>query len=702
MSSSWQKAVCSLIVVAVIVSLMSGAHGQTAGPPWMKDSIVKLEQSLVAKYGEGVRADARRGMEQVAKFWRPEDGDAAQFEAFVDQNFAGDKTTRTAMFDRFEGLLEKLGGHMQEIGLAFRWQTDLALGPILPVDEMFAGYDPSAHVGDDFFQNKIAFVALLNFPLTTLDERLKNGEKWSRRQWAETRLAQAFSKRVPAEVNLEVAKISAKADQYISTYNIWMHHLIDAKGQRLFPAKMRLLSHWNLRDELKADYVDSKNGLAKQRMIQQVMERIITQTIPAAVVDNPAVDWNPYTNEVKPAAVKDSDAGFAVRGEVSNSPEPDTRYAVLQSTFKASKLVDPYSPTAPTLIARRFDENREIPEARVREMLVQVVSSPLVPQVAKLIEKRLGRSLEPFDIWYNGFRATSAYSPEELDKIVAQKYATAEAFEKDIPGILVKLGFPEERAASIARYIAVDPARGSGHAAGAGMRGAKAHLRTRVGAGGMDYKGFNIAVHELGHNVEQVLSLNDVDHTLLAGVPNTAFTEAFAFVFQANDLALLGLEAKRDEKAEALKTLNDFWGVYEIAGVSLIDMEVWHWMYDHPDATPAELKEAVIGIAKKTWNAYYAPVFKKKDVILLGVYSHMIDSYLYLPDYPIGHLIANQIESQMEKAGAIGPEFERMATYGSVAPDLWMKHAAGSPVGAEALLAAAAKALTVAKAGGGR
>ena len=702
MSSSWQKAVCSLIVVAVIVSLMSGAHGQTAGPPWMKDSIVKLEQSLVAKYGEGVRADARRGMEQVAKFWRPEDGDAAQFEAFVDQNFAGDKTTRTAMFDRFEGLLEKLGGHMQEIGLAFRWQTDLALGPILPVDEMFAGYDPSAHVGDDFFQNKIAFVALLNFPLTTLDERLKNGEKWSRRQWAETRLAQAFSKRVPAEVNLEVAKISAKADQYISTYNIWMHHLIDAKGQRLFPAKMRLLSHWNLRDELKADYVDSKNGLAKQRMIQQVMERIITQTIPAAVVDNPAVDWNPYTNEVKPAAVKDSDAGFAVRGEVSNSPEPDTRYAVLQSTFKASKLVDPYSPTAPTLIARRFDENREIPEARVREMLVQVVSSPLVPQVAKLIEKRLGRSLEPFDIWYNGFRATSAYSPEELDRIVAEKYPTPEAFEKDIPGILVKLGFPEERAASIARYIAVDPARGSGHAAGAGMRGAKAHLRTRVGAGGMDYKGFNIAVHELGHNVEQVLSLNDVDHTLLAGVPNTAFTEAFAFVFQANDLALLGLEAKRDEKAEALKTLNDFWGVYEIAGVSLIDMEVWHWMYDHPDATPAELKEAVIGIAKKTWNAYYAPVFKKKDVILLGVYSHMIDSYLYLPDYPIGHLIANQIESQMEKAGAIGPEFERMATYGSVAPDLWMKHAAGSPVGAEALLAAAAKALTVAKAGGGR
>ena len=56
---------------------------------------------------------------------------------------------------------------------------------------------------------------------------------------------------------------------------------------RLFPPKMRLLSHWNLRDEIKADYTDGKNGLAKQRKIAQVMDRIVTQTIPQVVVDNP-------------------------------------------------------------------------------------------------------------------------------------------------------------------------------------------------------------------------------------------------------------------------------------------------------------------------------------------------------------------------------------------------------------------------------
>jgi len=47
----------------------------------------------------------------------------------------------------------------------------------------------------------------------------------------------------------------------------------------------------------------------------------------------------------------------------------------------------------------------------------------------------------------------------------------------------------------------------------------------------------------------------------------------------------------------------------------------------------------------------------------------------------------------MKKAGAIGPEFERMAKMGSVTPDLWMIHAMGKPVGADALLAATERAL---------
>src|SRR5690606_40457105 len=95
----------------------------------------------------------------------------------------------------------------------------------------------------------------------------------------------------------------------------------------------------------------------------------------------------------------------------------------------------------------------------------------------------------------------------------------------------------------LASRVEVHASRGVGHAYGAGLPGLPAYLRTRVEPGGMNYKGYNIAVHELGHNIEQTISLEQIDHRMLAGVPNTAFTEALAFTFQQRDLELLGLAA---------------------------------------------------------------------------------------------------------------------------------------------------------------
>jgi hypothetical protein len=655
----------------------------------MKQSVAKLEKELIAKHGEAQRTRAQRGLRQVADFWRADDGDSAAFESFVLRNFAGDQKALDTMFGRYEQLLEQLDGHMLEIILQFRLQMDLDRGPVQPYDEVFGGYDPSAHTNEDLFKNKLAFVVLLNFPLTTLEQRLTEGERWARRQWAEARLAQRFSKRIPAEVNLAIAEVSAQAEQYIAEYNIWMHHLLDDRGNRLFPPKMRLLSHWNLRDQIKADYGE-KGGLQRQRMIALVMEHIVRQTIPRVVVNNPTVDWSPYTRTVRVSGVRDHDRDAATTDPTAD-PEPNTRYSVMLANFRALRRIDPYSPTAPTHIARVFDEGRELPEARVREMFERVLTSPLVPKVAALIEKRLGRRLEPFDIWYAGFKSRGKYSEAQLDEITRKRYPNAAAYAKDMRRMFIQLGFTPERAAYLERNIVVQPARGSGHAWGAQLRSAPARLRTRVAATGMDYKGYNIAVHEMGHNVEQTFSLKDVDHWLLNGVPNTAFTEALAFVFQAKDLELLGL-ATPDAQSEALRNLNDFWATYEIAGVALVDMAVWHWMYDHPDATPSQLKDAVVRISTEIWNKYYAPVFARKDVVLLAIYSHMIERFLYLPDYPIGHLIAHQLEEHFRKAGSIGPEVERVSKQGRLAPDLWMKGATGAPVSPDALLSAAERA----------
>nr|WP_276082585.1 hypothetical protein [Nannocystis poenicansa] len=671
---------------------VAAAPETTATPenqPMTPPDLTALTTELLRVHGEGQRARIDRGLAQVAALWRPEDGDLA---AFVREQFISEPVALAATFARLESVFEQIEGHTHEVGREVRRATDVDTGPLLAVDPLLATYDPFAHVTEDLFQAKVGFVVLLNFPLTTLAERSEHGPKYSRQEWAEVRLGARFGRRVPAEVRQAVTRATADADLYISQYNVWMHHLVDETGARPFPSGLRLISHWNLRDELKGRYADP-DGLKKQRMIVKVMERIVTQTIPAAVIDNPHVDWDPFTNAVSAAPASEVEADAPPRAvSLDGAREDDVRYAKLLANFHAARQEDKYVPIAPTAIARSFELGRELPEERVKALLEQVLTSPLVARTAALIEQRLGRELGPQDLWYAGFRGNAAHSEAELDKRTRARYPTPEAFARDMPRLLQGLGFAPPRAKFLAEHILVDPSRGAGHALQSLRRGDFPHLRTRVGAGGMDYKGYNIAVHELGHNVEQVFSLYSVDHTLLAGVPNNAFTEALAFVFQARDLELLGV-GKPDAASERERVLADFWATFEIAGVALVDVATWHWLYDHPEATPAELREAVVKIAQDTWDRYYAPVLGGNGTPLLGIYSHMISYPLYLTDYPLGHLIAFQIEEHIAKAGKLGPEFERMASLGALTPDLWMTQATGAPVAAEPLLRATEAAL---------
>ncbi len=681
------------MLVHAALALAAVSLALPAPPKPLASAAGRAVKALVEKHGEGERARIERGVAQAAAFWRPSDGGAKEFEAFCVEQFLPRGPALDATFARLEAAFEQLDGHALEVYRELSRWAQLDLGPMQPLDPLLAAYDPYAHVVEDFFRGKIAFAALLDFPLTTLDERLSQGPQWSRLDWAEARLANRFSRRVPAEVNQEITRARAAADLYVSGYNVFMHHVLSEKGERLFPKGKRLLAHWNLRDELKAQYAQ-EGGLERQRTIAKVMERIVTQTIPAAVVNSPLTDWNPWTNEVRPAPADTVEDGKPP-ARADPSREADLRYARVLDNFRAAKAADPYSPSAPTLIARKFELEREIPEAKVVAMLEQVMAAPEIPRIARLISERLGRPLEPFDVWYAGFRPKPRQSEAELDAITRARWPTAEAFAKSIPDTLARLGFAPEKARWLAERIEVDPARGSGHALEAARRGDHAHLRTRVGKEGMDYKGFDIAIHELGHNVEQTFSLYEVDHTLLRGVPNTAFTEAIAFLFQSRGLEVLGL-GPQDPDARRLLALNDLWATYEIAGVSIVDDRVWHWMYDHPRATHAELRDATLRIARDVWNRWYAPVFGVRDVTLLAIYSHMVNETLYLPDYPIGHLIAAQIEERvaaLPPGRTLGAEIERMTTFGSVAPDLWMKNATGEPVSAEPLVRAAAGAL---------
>jgi len=643
-------------------------------------------QRLLAHHGSEHAERIRRGVEQVAQRWWAEDGDAEAFTSFCESHFLADSEALAATFRRLEGILEQIEGHLHEVRRELTAPIDLDTGPLLAADRLLAELDLAAHVSEDLFRTRTAFLALLNFPVHALAERLAEGPGWDRETWARSRFMDRFALRVPAAVHQEITRVFTATEQYVTGYNIRLDRLVTPAGERPFPEGLRLISHWGLRDQLASDYVDADSaGLARQRMIQRVMERIVRQEIPAAVLDNPDVLWDPETNAVRPA--EGSEAG----GRDLAAREPDARYAALLNVFHAVRQADPYSPDAPNYIVRRFELDRQIPEEEVEALLASVLESPEVKALARLIESRLGRPLEPFDIWYSGFKSRAEHPEAELDEAVRTRYPDLAAFAAGLPDLLARLGFSPARAGWLAERIVVDPARGAGHAVSAQRREDKAHLRTRVPAGGMDYKGYNVAMHELGHNVEQVFSLNGIDHWPLAGVPNTACTEAFAFIFQHRDLEMLGLRAA-DGDAWRQETLAVLWNTYEIAGVSLVDMAVWNWMYQHLEATPAELREAVLAIARQVWNRYFAPVFGVRDSDILAIYSHMIVYGLYLPDYAIGHVLAFQIARKLRQ-GNFGAEVERITRQGALTPDAWTRGAVVGPLSAAALLDEAREAI---------
>lgn len=628
-----------------------------------KETISQTITDLLSN-NKGKETLIRKGVNHAASLWREKDGNNNEFKKFCIENYISDKKEKKQVFEKISKNLESLNGHFNEMNLEMNENVQLENGPLHKIDNMFGAYSASSHLQSDFYNNKIAFIIALNFPPYSLKEKTKLGEKWNREQWAYARLGDVFTYRIPAKLNQDYAQAEADADNYISAYNIYMGSLLNKDGKKIFPKDMVLLSHWNLRDEIKSNYSDKKEGLEKQEMVYKVMERIITQDIPQKAINSGKYDWNPVNNKL-----------FEAGKEVNFEKEADTRYQQILNSFKALKAIDPYCPGEDTYIKRKFSGEMEISVEDCETLFDSFLSSPELKDIAKIISNRLGRKLRPYDIWYDGFKSRSSLDANMLDGMTQNLYPNAKAMEKRLPVLLEKLGWSKERSKYIADKISVDPARGSGHAAGAQMKGAKAHLRTRVPKTGMNYKGYNIAVHEFGHNVEQTISLYDMDYYMLNGVPNTSFTEALAFIFQKRDLFLLDIK-NTDKKKEMLDALDIFWSTYEIMGVSMVDISVWKWLYAHPNATASELKVEVINIAKRVWNKYYADVFGSKDEIILGIYSHMVSYPLYLSAYSFGQIIEYQVDTHLRKSN-FSDEVDRIYKLGRLTPQVWMKEAVG-------------------------
>ena len=351
------------------------------------------------------------GVRQAAALWTAEDGSQADFDRLVAENYCTTDSERLALFESLSRIMENISqsADMLTVELLRPTQLTNASEPQSP-DWIMSGYSPLAHFSDDMFANKLAFVTIINFPHYSLEEKNTLGRQWTRQEWAFARMGDIFTTRVPAEVKTRMAQALADAENYIADYNIYMGNLRTEDNRQLWPEDKILLSHWNLRDELKALY-GAEGGQEKQEMIYQVMQRIVSQTIPQQAINGAEFIWKPY-----------SDASEA---------EPYTRYERILAVAHAYFAEDPYCPSAPTGIIRNFEEGVEIPAAELDSLFRALVGSTQVQQVAEIIKERLGRDLRPYDIWYDGFKARASMDEDELSALTRKLYPDANAFAAD-------------------------------------------------------------------------------------------------------------------------------------------------------------------------------------------------------------------------------------------------------------------------------
>ena len=232
-----EPAALGRVALLVVTALLAVPLAVAAPDPAFTRAADEARQALATKHGPGERERIDRGVGQVLRSWRPADGDPTAFSAFVQAEFLPQGERLDQTFDRLEFALERLDGYLTSLGRDLRQGTDLEIGPLLPLDERLASWNPGAHVSDDLFDSKIAFVVLLNFPLTTLQQRSAEGQGWSRRQWAEARLAGRFQTRVPADVNAKVTAAYSAAGTYIAGYNVFMHHVLTERRTASVPGR---------------------------------------------------------------------------------------------------------------------------------------------------------------------------------------------------------------------------------------------------------------------------------------------------------------------------------------------------------------------------------------------------------------------------------------------------------------------------------
>ena len=103
-----------------------------------------------------------RGVSQAAFLWRESDGSPEEFAEFVKENYATTPEERKELYDKLAKAMETIYGASNQLSVDLQKPTILAGPEPGNVDYILSSYDPLAHLNDDFFANKLAFITVLN------------------------------------------------------------------------------------------------------------------------------------------------------------------------------------------------------------------------------------------------------------------------------------------------------------------------------------------------------------------------------------------------------------------------------------------------------------------------------------------------------------------------------------------------------------
>jgi hypothetical protein len=636
-------------------------------PPVKAPATQAAVSALKKRHGAKFGPDIARGVKYCALVWDWKNSDAAAFIDFCEKHYHPPGKARSELLRRLDEVSHLVGGSFNMIAKTTRAGLDIADMKLTASEELLGAFSPGTHLDEDFRTFNLAALAQLNFGTDDLTPPK------TREGWAARRISGLGRTVIPAELLADSSKKHAEVDRFVTSFNLHLDKIDYSDPTVKFPKDTIRISHWGLRD-----YMTSLNGqpgaLPRQHAIRDMMRRVVDGAIPREIIDNPKARWKQTDNVV----VTD---GKSIRA----TPTGPLRWEKFKEVYDVQRRIDPHTRYG-NIIDNKFKLEREIPEAKIVKILTDILSAPVAEEVARFVEKQVGRPLEAHDIYFRRFQSGAKKTP--LPYNLGKRYPNAEALTKAIPDVLVRLGFKKDRAQWIGSKIRVDNSRSAGHAWGPATMHDKGLLRVRIEKGGINEEEFGTFMHELGHCTEQVLTSFEMDFKSLWGVPNTAFTEGFAFTFQDKTDFILGRKTTVDAD---VTTLQRFWEVFEITGPALTEIRFFHWLYANPKAGAAEMHRAIRRIGDEVWAQYYARIFGAEGYGLMSVYSHMLWCSFYLADYSMGYVIAYQVRKYLATR-KFAPEMERMCALGCIYPEEWMKAAVGQGVSAEPLLSDVQKA----------